>query len=99
MHQLEIDIFSLYYFIVRPNKIMNRAEKIGHIFIKQSTLKKQSFQKKSYIKVVLIVKYSSQEKKSRLVWFLMVKNDFKRTNFAIFEEVVHNFGISEDDMI
>ena len=29
----------------------------------------------------------------------MLKNDFEITNFAIFEEVVHNFGKSDDDMI
>ena len=30
---------------------------------------------------------------------LMPKNDFDSTNFANFEDVVHNFGRSEDDMI
>ena len=29
----------------------------------------------------------------------MLKNDFETTNFAIFEEVVYNFGSSDDDMI
>ena len=29
----------------------------------------------------------------------MFKNDFERKNFAIFEEIVHNFGTSDDDMI
>jgi hypothetical protein len=29
----------------------------------------------------------------------MQKNDFESTNFANFEEVVHNFGRSDDDMI
>ena len=29
----------------------------------------------------------------------MPKNDFESTNFANFEEVVHNFGRSDDDMI
>ena len=29
----------------------------------------------------------------------MPKNDFESTNFAIFEEVVYNFGRSDDDMI
>ena len=29
----------------------------------------------------------------------MLKNDFESTNFANFEEVVHNFGRSDDDMI
>ena len=29
----------------------------------------------------------------------MPKNDFESTNFANFEEVVHNFGRSDDDII
>ena len=29
----------------------------------------------------------------------MLKNDFESTNFANFEEVVYNFGRSDDDMI
>ena len=29
----------------------------------------------------------------------MPKNDFESTNVANFEEVVHNFGRSDDDMI
>ena len=29
----------------------------------------------------------------------MPKNEFESTNFANFEEVVHNFGWSDDDMI
>ena len=29
----------------------------------------------------------------------MPKNEFESTNFANFEEVVHNFGRSDDDMI
>ena len=31
--------------------------------------------------------------------FLTQKNDFESTNLEIFEEVVHNFGKSDDDMI
>ena len=31
--------------------------------------------------------------------FLTLKNDFECTNFEMFEEVVHNFGKSDDDMI
>mgnify|MGYP007048346288 CR=1 FL=1 len=30
---------------------------------------------------------------------MMLKNDFESTNFANFDEVVHNFGRSDDDMI
>ena len=29
----------------------------------------------------------------------MLKNDFQSTNFANFEEFVHDFGRSDDDMI
>ena len=29
----------------------------------------------------------------------MFKNDFESKNFAIFEEIVHNFGKSDNDMI
>ena len=35
----------------------------------------------------------------RCHWFLMLKNDFESMNFAIFDEVVHNFGKSEDVII
>ena len=31
--------------------------------------------------------------------FLTQKNDFESTNFEMLEEVVHNFGKSDDDMI
>ena len=31
--------------------------------------------------------------------FLTQKNDFKSTNFEMFQEVVHNFGKSDADMI
>ena len=29
----------------------------------------------------------------------MLKNDFESTNFANFEEVIHNFGRSDDDLV
>ena len=60
----------------------------------------KKFQRISFIKVDLLVKYSSQKKKSESFGrLLMPKNDFENTNFANFEEVVHNFGRSDDDMI
>ena len=31
--------------------------------------------------------------------FLTLKDDFESQNFAIFEEVVHNFSRSDNDMI
>ena len=55
---------------------------------------------------VFLIKYCgglfSKKKESvsfGLVWFLMPKKDFESTNFANFEEVVHNFSRCEDDMI
>ena len=70
-------------------KLWTEPTKIGHIFRKQSTLK------------IKVFKYSLQKKKKseRFGWFLMPKNDFESTNFANFEEVVHDFGRSDDDMI
>ena len=57
------------------------------------------FQKFYLIKVDLLVKYSLQKKKSkRFGWFLIQKVDFESTNFENFEEVVQNFGRSDDDM-
>ena len=35
----------------------------------------------------------------RFVQFLPLKNDFENRNFDIFEEVAHNFGKSDDNMI
>ena len=43
--------------------------------------------------------FFTEKKSERFGWFLMPKNDFESTNFASFEEVVHNFGRSDDDMI
>ena len=43
--------------------------------------------------------FFTEKKSERFGWFLMPKNDFESTNFANFEEVVHNFGKSDDDMI
>ena len=79
---------------------MNRADENWAHFYKTKYFENQSFQKISFIRVDLLVKYSSQKKKSkRFGWFLMLKNDFESTNFANFEEVAHNFGMSDDDMI
>ena len=49
----------------------------------------------SFIKVDLQVKNSLEKKIKKI----RPKNDFESTNFANFEEFVHNFERSEDDMI
>ena len=67
MHLLEIGIFSLYHVIVRPTKIMNRADKNWAHFQKTKYFKNQSFQKISFLKVDLLVKYSSQKKEFRKI--------------------------------
>jgi hypothetical protein len=47
-----------------------------------------------------LISYSSQKNNSeRFGSFLMPKNDFESTNFANLEEVVHNFGRSDDEPI
>ena len=59
------------------------------------------FKKKKYIlKVCLLVQYFSKNFiLERLDQFSTLKNDFENQNFEMFEEVVHNFGKSDDDMI
>ena len=76
-------------------KLWTEPTKIGHIFRNQSTLKIKVFKRDDFL-----VKYSSQKRKSeRFNWFLMPKNDFESTNFANYEEIIHNFGRSDDEMI
>ena len=54
----------------------------------------------SIVKVHLLVKYSSQKRRNgKILLIFNAENGFESTNFEIFEEVVHNFGRSEDDMI
>ena len=104
MHLLEISILSLNNVIVRPTNIVNIAKKNWAHFYKTKFFRNQSFQTISLIKVDLQAKYSSQKKKQseRFGSFLLTKNDFESkfiTNFANFEEVVHNFGRSDDGII
>ena len=48
---------------------------------------------------ILLAVFFTEKKSERFRWFLMLKNDFKSTNFATFEEVVHNFDRSDDAII
>ena len=67
-------------------------------FLENKVLKNQSFQTISYTKVESNILYRKKNLKDQ-VYFLMLKNDFESTNFANFEESVHIFGKSDDDMI
>ena len=58
--------------------------------------RKQSFQKISFVKVDLLIKYSLQKKEFRKIRLIL---DFESTNFANFEEVVHDFDRSDNYMI
>ena len=80
---------------------MNRADKNWADFLKAKyILLLSNFKKELFIRNELLFKYSSKKKKSEWFgWFLMPKNDFENTSFANFEEVVQNFGSSDDDMI
>ena len=52
------------------------------------------------VKVGLLVQYSSQKLfLERFDQFSSLKNDFENQNFEMFEEVVHNFGKSDSDII
>ena len=75
-------------------------QKLGTLS-ENKVFKKSKFSKK--LKVGLLVHYSLQEKKlERFDWFdrfSTLKNDFENQNFEMFEEVVHNFGKSDGDII
>ena len=59
MYLVEINTFSLNLVIVRPTKIMNRADKNWAQFQETKYLKNQTFQKIFVIKVGLLIEYSS----------------------------------------
>ena len=61
-------------------------------FLENKVFSKSKFSKIIFLKVGLIVQYFLE----RLDQFLTQKNDFESQNF---EEVVHNFDKSDDDMI
>ena len=65
------------------NKVLKKS-KFSNIFISKSWSPGQIF---------------FTENSERFRGFLMLKNYFEIQNFAIFEEVVHNFGRSDNDMI
>ena len=54
-------LLSLNRVTVRPNKILNKAVKKASTFLETKYLENQSFQKSSFLKVGLLVKYSSQK--------------------------------------
>ena len=51
------------------------------------------------LKVGLLVQYSSNKKMERFDQFSTLKIDFENQNFEMFDEVVHNFGKSDGDII
>ena len=53
----------------------------------------------SFIKVDLRVKFFTEKNSETFGWFLIMKNDYESKKFANFEEIFHNFGRSDDDMI
>ena len=62
--------------------------------------KNKNFQKISVIKVGLLHQYSTQNFfLERFNQFSTLKNDFESQNFEMFDEVSHNFGMSDDGMI
>ena len=94
MYLVDISIFSLNNATVRPTKIMNRADKNWAHF--EYYLKNQNFQNTFLTKVGLLVK---EKKMERFDQFSTLKNDFENQNFEMLEEVIHNFGKSDGDII
>ena len=81
-------------------KIMSRAYKKWAQFLKIQYLKNQNYQKVFFNKVrslskIFFIDFFSK----RFYQFLTQTNDFESKDFEILEEVVHNFGKSDDDMI
>ena len=61
---------------------------------------KKYVKKKLLMKVGLLVQYSSQNfLKDSTNFQHWIKNDFENQNFELFEEVLHNFGMSDGDII
>ena len=84
--------------VVRPTIIMNRADKNLAHFQKTNCFKNQSFYKISLISWSPSLRFVTEKNGKDLINF-GVENDFESQNFAIFWEVVDNFGRSDDDMI
>ena len=74
------------------------ADKKGHIFRKW----KYVFKKSKILKASFTKSWSPRIQRFFLERFnqlLALKNDFENQNFEMFEEVVHNLGKSDNDMI
>ena len=80
-------------------KLCTEPRKIAHIFRKQSTLKKISkyFIFKSWYPSLIF--FTEKKIQKFPLVFDAEKKKIESTNFAIFEEVVHNFDRSDNDMI
>ena len=82
-------------------KLYKRVTKIGHIFRKIKKSKNQSCQKESLFKI--LYSNSFRKKKKKKIWMKSMifntKKYFENQNFEIFDEVVDNFGRSDDEII
>ena len=79
--------------------------KIGRIFPKKKFYEEYLTRRPTFIKKCFwkfwFLKYFKTKKfiLERFVQFSTLKNDFENQNFEMFEEVVHNFGKSDSDII
>ena len=100
MRLVEISIFSLNDVIVRLTKIYEQSQHKLDIFLENKVLKElmfsENFTCKSWSPSLLIIFIKKSES---FVWFLILKTEFESQNFAIFEEVVHNFDQRSDNII
>ena len=100
LHILKISIVSLNHVIVRPTKkLWTEPTKIGHIFKKQSTLKIKVFNNSIYKRWSSSQIFFTEKKNQKYLVDFLCQKMTKSTNFANFEEVFHNFGRCDDDMI
>ena len=68
---------------------------LGNKYLKNQSFQKHFFNKSWSPSQIFFIEFFLE----RFNQFLTQKNDFESTNFEMFEEVVHNFGKSDDDMI
>ena len=80
--------------IVRPTKIMNKADKNWAHFLKNIIFK--NIFNKSWSPRPIFFKDIFLESFQQI---LTLKNDLENQNFEMFEEIVHNFDKSDNDII
>ena len=75
-------------------------QKLG-TFLENKVFQKSKFSKKIFFKVCLFLSpiFFSEKKLERFDQFSILKNNFEIQNFKTFEDFIHTFGRSDNDII